>query len=143
MSKLQEQSYRNHKMFSPLYHFGVALVAPIVWIASIVYLIMERFSFASILLFGLSVSVMLLTVLVRLFATKLQDRIIRQEENFRHFVLTNKPLDARLSLNQIIALRFAEDDAFPALCLKAAETGMQPDEIKKSITHWRADQLRV
>jgi len=143
VSGSQEQSYRNHKMFSPLYHFGVMLIAPVVWIASIVYLIKDRFSYASLLLFGLSVCVVLLAVLVRTYALKLQDRIIRQEENFRHLVLAGKPLDARLTMKQVIALRFAEDDAFPALCTKAAETGMSPDEIKKSITRWRADHYRV
>ncbi len=45
--------------------------------------------------------------------------MIRAEENFRHFILTGKPLDSRLDMKQIIALRFAEDDEFPELCQKA------------------------
>ncbi|RAV10928.1 DUF6526 family protein [Paenibacillus contaminans] len=143
MNKQSKQNYHNHKKYTPLYHFVLASIAPIGLIASVVYAFLEAFSFMSILLLGVWISVMILVVLVRQFATKLQDRIIRQEENFRHFILTNKRLDARLTLQQIIALRFAEDEAFPALCVKAAETGMHPDEIKKSVRSWRADHLRV
>lgn len=143
MSEPQKQNYSNHTKYTPLYHYVLALIAPIVLIAAIVYMIRENFSFLSFLVAGISISVMIIVVLLRQFSTKLQDRIIRQEESFRHHLLTNKPLDARLTLKQIIALRFAEDNVFPALCAKAAESGMQPNEIKKSITHWRADHIRV
>jgi hypothetical protein len=112
-------------------------------IASIVYIVMERFSYLSILLLGVSICLTILVMLVRLYALKLQDRIIRHEENTRHFMLTGEPLDSRLTLKQIIALRFAEDEAFPTLCVKAVETEMQPDAIKKSIPQWRADHHRV
>ncbi|TMV49677.1 hypothetical protein FE783_14390 [Paenibacillus mesophilus] len=143
MSDLKPQSYANHRKLTPLYHFVLAPIALILLIASIVHMFKEQYSFASLLLVGSSVSVSILFVLVRQFATRLQDRIIVQEENFRHFRLTGKPLDSRLGLRQIIALRFADDESFPALCVKAAETGMEPDKIKQSITHWRADHLRV
>jgi hypothetical protein len=61
----------------------------------------------------------------------------------RHFVLTGKPLDSRLRLSQIIALRFASDLEFPALAQKAAEEGLSSKEIKQSIQNWRADYNRV
>ncbi|MEW9698413.1 DUF6526 family protein [Paenibacillus sp. SI8] len=143
MSNLNTQSLDNHKKFVPLYHFVLAPISLIVFIASVVYLLKETFTFSSLLIFGISLCVMVLTVLVRQFATKLQDRSILQEENFRHFRLTGNALDARLSLQQIIALRFADDESFPQLCVKAAETGMTPMNIKKSITRWRADHFRV
>lgn len=112
-------------------------------IASIVYLFVEKFSFGSILVLGISICILILVMLIRQFATRLQDRSIYHEENLRHMQLTGKPLDPRLNLQQIIALRFAEDAAFPQLCIKAANTGIGPNEIKKSITHWRADHIRV
>ncbi|TCZ76636.1 hypothetical protein E0485_13685 [Paenibacillus albiflavus] len=143
MSNLKPQNYDNHRQFTPLYHYVLALIAPVILIASVVHMIIEGFSFASILLTGISLCIMILTVLIRLFAAKLQDRIIRQEETYRHMNLTGKPLDSRLSLKQIIALRFADDEAYPALCVKAAETGMEPDKIKRSIKNWRADHFRV
>lgn len=143
MSNVKMQSYENHGQYAPLYHFILAPIALILFIASIVHLFKEQFSFSSLLIFGLSVCVVLLGAVVRQFATKLQDRSIVHEENFRHFRLTGKPLDTRLSVQQIIALRFAEDDAFPALCVKAVEAGMNSGTIKKSITNWRADHNRV
>ncbi|WP_261807844.1 DUF6526 family protein [Paenibacillus sp. N3.4] len=143
MSNLKLQSYDNHKKFVPLYHFVLAPISLIVFIASIVHIFIEQFSFSSLLIFGVTVCMVILVVLVRQFATQLQDRSIFNEENFRHVHLTGKPLDPRLSLQQIISLRFAEDESFPQLCKKAAETGIEPKMIKKSITHWRADHYRV
>lgn len=56
-----------------------------------------------------------------MYATKLQDRIIRQEVAFRYFVITSKPIDTRISLKQMIALRFASDEQFIDLCQQAAK----------------------
>ncbi|MEK3720239.1 DUF6526 family protein [Paenibacillus sp. FSL H8-0034] len=143
MSKPKAQSYDNHKKFVPLFHFVLAPIALILFIASIIHVFKEQFSYASLFDFGIILCVFILAALIRQFATQLQDRTILQEERFRHVQLTGKPLDARLSLKQIIALRFASDESFPQLCVKAAETGMEPDKIKKSITEWRADHHRV
>jgi len=79
----------------------------------------------------------------RRFALKAQDRAIRAEENLRHFALTGKLLDSRLTLGQVIALRFASDAEFVALAQKAANEGMKSGDIKRSITNWRADNYRV
>ena len=79
----------------------------------------------------------------RQFALKAQDRAIRAEENFRHFILTGKPLDSRLRVGQIVGLRFASDEEFPALAAKAAAEGIKGEEIKKLIKTWRGDHHRV
>ncbi|MBL8234570.1 MAG: hypothetical protein JNL98_39090 [Bryobacterales bacterium] len=79
----------------------------------------------------------------RIFALKAQDRAIKAEESLRHFILTGKPLDARLSVRQIIALRFAPDEEFPALAQRAAHEQLEPTAIKKEIKNWRADYYRV
>ncbi len=42
-----------------------------------------------------------------------------------------------------MALRFAEDTEFLILAEKAANENMKPNEIKKSIINWRADNHRV
>ena len=78
-----------------------------------------------------------------MFALKAQDRAIRAEENLRHFVLTGKLLDPKLTLRQIIGLRFAADAEFVALAQKAAASGMSEKDIKKAITQWKADHDRV
>lgn len=143
MSNSKEQNYHSHKRISPIYHYVLAPISIILLVASIVYIIMERFTFSSTLLLGLSFTVVILTILVRLIALTLQNRIIRNEENTRHFMLTGKPLDQRLTLQQIIALRFSRDEVFPSLCTKAVESGMEPDAIKRAVIEWRADHLRV
>ena len=79
----------------------------------------------------------------RVFALKAQDRAIRAEESLRYFILTGKPLDHRLTLGQIIALRFASDEEMPALAEKAVTHGLSNDDIKKQIRVWRMDVHRV
>ena len=91
----------------------------------------------------LSFCVLLLMFLCRMFAVKAQDRAIRAEENLRHFVLTGKLLDARLTIRQVIALRFASDDEFVALAQQAAEKNLEADAIKKAVKKWKADTYRV
>ena len=58
-------------------------------------------------------------------------------------MITGKPLDPRLTIRQIIGLRFASNDEFVALAQKAAASGMSEKEIKKAIVHWKADHDRV
>lgn len=79
----------------------------------------------------------------RVFALKAQDRAIRAEENFRHFLLTGKPFDKELRMGQIISLRFASDEEFPSLAKKAVEEKLLPKQIKQAIQNWRADYNRV
>jgi hypothetical protein len=79
----------------------------------------------------------------RQFALKAQDRAIRAEENFRHYYLTGKPLDSRLTTRQIIGLRFASDEEFPSLSVRAVEENLSEDEIKRLIKKWRPDYYRV
>jgi len=81
--------------------------------------------------------------LFRSFALKAQDRGIRAEENLRHFVLTGKLLDKNLTIQQITALRFADNDEFVDLAQKAVANNMSSKDIKQSIQNWRADHHRV
>ena len=82
-------------------------------------------------------------VFVRMFALKAQDRAIRAEENLRHFVLTGKLLPASLRIGQIVALRFAADEEFAALAVKASAENLTGKQIKESINNWKADTYRV
>lgn len=79
----------------------------------------------------------------RYFALRAQDRAIRAEENFRHYLATGKPHDSRLKMSQVIALRFAGDDEFVALSKRAVDENMTSKEIKMAIQHWKADYNRV
>jgi hypothetical protein len=102
----------------------------------------ERIYNASLILV-LVLCVTVIAFLARVFALKAQDRAIRAEENLRHFALTGKLLDARLTIRQVIALRFASDGEMVELARRAASDGLTPDEIKKAVGNWRADTYRV
>ena len=91
----------------------------------------------------LTFCMMLLFFFARTFPLKAQDRAIRAEENLRYFVMTGKLLDPRLSVLQIVALRFASDAEFVPLALRAANENLAPKDIKQAIKTWRADEYRV
>jgi len=95
------------------------------------------------LISAITVALVLLFYFTRTFAMGVQDRAIRAEENLRHFALTGKLLDPRLTIKQIVGLRFASDAEFADLARKAAEGNMPQDDIKKSVKNWRADYDRV
>ena len=144
---MQEQSYTKHAKFVPMFHFVLGPIIMLTLIGSFVNLWQsfgdhERLYNAS-LIAAMSVALFLLFIFTRSFAMGVQDRAIRAEENLRHFVLAGKLLDARLTIKQIVALRFACDAEYVELARKAAEGSMTQDAIKKSVTNWRADHDRV
>lgn len=85
----------------------------------------------------------LLFIYTRVFALKVQDRAIRAEESLRHFILTGKPLSSKLTIQQIIALRFASDDEVVALATKALQENLSNKQIKQAIKNWRGDYYRA
>jgi hypothetical protein len=141
------QSYRNHAQIVPLYHYVLFALLTLTFIGSFVNL---RASwgdstgfYSAALLVALTASVLILFILARTFPLRAQDRAIRAEEQLRHYVLTGKLLDARLTMRQIVALRFAPDAEFVALAQRAADQSMTPDAIKREVKQWRADHYRV
>jgi hypothetical protein len=144
---MPEQSYAKHAKFVPMFHFVLSGIILLSFIGSLVNLWQslgdhERLYNAS-LITALSVALLLLFFFTRSFAMGVQDRAIRAEENLRHFALTGKLLDPRLTMKQIVGLRFASDGEFAELARKAAEEGLAQDTIKKSVRNWRADHDRV
>jgi hypothetical protein len=99
--------------------------------------------YSASLIVVLTACVLVVGFYARSFALKAQDRAIRAEENLRHFALTGKLLDPRITLRQAIALRFAHDQEFVALARDAADKNLSPDAIKRSVQNWRADLHRV
>jgi hypothetical protein len=99
--------------------------------------------YSASLIVVLTFCVLILMFLCRMFAVKAQDRAIRAEENLRHYVLTGKLLDPRLTIRQIIALRFASDDEFVSLAQEAVDKNLAADAIKQAVKKWRSDTYRV
>ena len=142
---MKEQNFRNHSRYIILWTFITPLILIAILGGSIVNLIHAdahtHYSAALILL--ISVVLIIIYWYARRFALVAQDRAIRAEENLRYFILTGKPFDSRLRMSQIIALRFAPDDEFPALAKKAVEENLRSKEIKAAIQKWKADHHRV
>jgi len=144
---MQQQSYAKHAMFVPMFHFVLSGIILLTLIGSFVNLWQslgdhERLYSAS-LIAAISVALVLQFFFTRNFAVGVQDRAIRAEENLRHFVLTGKLLDPRLTIKQIVGLRFASDAELAELARKAAEEGLPQDTIKKSVKSWRPDLNRI
>lgn len=144
-----KQEYKNHRKYTPLYHF---VLLPLLLISLIWFVYEACFTLGAEqkLWIALSVLTFLLSwtaVLMRQqYALKNQDRIIRLEMRLRYYRLTHKPfevLEKRLTLQQLIALRFASDDELIDLLSKTIKEDLTPKEIKKSIQEWTPDYMRV
>lgn len=95
----------------------------------------------------LSFCILYLTFMVRQhYALGNQDRILRLEFRVRCFELLDErseEQEKQLSFAQIAALRFADDAEFVELLHRAQKENLSADEIKKSIKHWKADDMRL
>ena len=144
---MQEQNYANHRQLVPAYHFVLLGILALTLIGSLVNLYKSLGSHARLysasLIVVLVVTSLMIALFCRVFSLKAQDRAIRAEENLRHFVITGKLLDPRLTLKQIVGLRFASDGEFVALARRGAEDGLAQKDIKQAVKNWRADTDRV
>lgn len=145
---MQEQHYKNHSRYIPLYHLGLfSLVAAILGFSIIKFYRSYVSGFTGLLgpviFFMIAIALLLLAWYCRYFALKAQDRAIRAEENLRYFAITGKLLDSKLSMKQIVALRFAPNNEFLDLAHRAVAEDLSPAAIKKAIQHWKADTDRV
>jgi hypothetical protein len=80
---------------------------------------------------------------MRSLATRLQDRIIRLEMAVRLTAMGRAADLPRLSIGQLVALRFASDAELPLLLERALAERLMPDAIKRAVATWQADHLRV
>lgn len=145
MSDDDVQNYANHARWFVPYHF---VVAPILGVNAVVALVLlvRAPSLATFwaALVALAISVGL--GLCRWMTLRVQDRVIRLEENLRlERLLPGRHEDIEsLSLSQLIALRFASDQEVPHMMdrILKGEISTKHD-IKLAVQHWRADHLRA
>ena len=142
---MSEQNLKNHGRYIPLWHFIVPIIMLSTLTGSIINLVRsdEHTHYSAALIVVIAVLFCIFYVYTRWFPLRAQDRAIRAEENFRHFILTGKPLDSRLHLGQIIALRFASDEEMPALAKRAVEENLSSKDIKRAVKNWKPDHHRV
>ena len=144
---MQAQSYKQHARYVPMWHFVLSFIMIVCLAGSVWNLVRanEHHSgrLVGAIILGLSIGGLIIFWYARNFAIVAQDRAIRAEENLRHFALTGKLLDSRLTMSQIIALRFAADTEFLLLAEKAANENMKANAIKMAIVNWRPDNHRA
>jgi Family of unknown function (DUF6526) len=145
MAEKMPQSFANHTRLDPPFHFFVLPVFAITVIIAIVHLVMHP-SLHSAWLVVFSVAAATAVFKIRIYALKVQDRVIRLEERLRMAILLDKPLRARivdLTESQLVGLRFASDTELPALAARALAENLSRADIKKAVTQWRPDYWRV
>ena len=145
---MAEQNYKNHTRWHPFWHFIVfpAILATIVGASINLYESYKEDNenlYSASLIFLMTFLLLALALGARGFALRAQDRAIRAEENLRFYAITGKLMDSKLTLGQIIALRFAPNNELLDLEHKAIEQNLSPSDIKKAIKNWRADNHRV
>jgi uncharacterized integral membrane protein len=137
----ESQTYANHT-YRPI-AWNITVVAGV--IAFVVLLIHSyqeptSVSFALLALAGVLLSAVSLS---RVFALRLQNRIIRLEMQVRLARLGRERDLHRLTIPQIVALRFGSDAELPALIDRAIAEKLPPDAIKRAVGDWQGDSLRT
>ena len=143
MSKTQD--LKHHAKFDPPFHFILGPFLLLNLIAVIVHLVRHP-NWWNGWLVVVSVVLWVPALKLRLYALKVQDRVIRLEERLRLQALTPIEWHAqiqRLTEDHLIGLRFAGDDEVVALAKQALEEKLNRKEIKERIRNWRADDWRV
>ncbi len=141
------QNYKNHLRFNPLHHFVITpLCIGLIVIAVILFNESELSSLQRWFFLITAILMLLIALIARLYGLKNQDRLIRVEMRQRYFELTGKRFtekEEQLRMGQIIALRFASDDELLNLIDRAINEKLSNKAIKKSISNWKADKMRV
>lgn len=146
MSAEPIQNYENHKTFdNALYYISALNLAAVA-------LSFVRIGFPSAYLAPAPIILLAAGSIwtlfrMRAYATRLQDRIIREEMRARLSKVLPAELSGRigeLTHKHLIGLRFASDAELPELVRQVlSKPDMSTDEIKRQVKNWQADHLRV
>jgi hypothetical protein len=145
MAEAPVQTYASHRRYDPIYHIFTFLILAISILVSL-WRAVRNPGFDTVWLTLVFAALMALFFKVRLYALKVQDRVIRLEERLRLERLLPGPLKERigeLTEKQLVGLRFAPDGEAAELVKLALDEGLSGEEIKKRIRGWRADTFRV
>lgn len=139
------QSFQNHGRIDPAFHQFLAPLSLVLLIGAIVNLV-RNFGWQSGFIMLAVVWAVVAQFKIRLYALKVQDRVIRLEEQLRLKELLPAPLKARigeLNEDQLVGLRFASDGEVAGLVEKTLASKWGRKEIKQAIQTWRPDNWRV
>jgi len=141
----QPQTYATHAKVVPAFHyFTFGLVA--VYLLYRIYLIATGPSMETAMGLVAAVALLMIMFWARIFALRVQDRVIRLEMHLRVASLAPDlgPRFGEFTLNQLCALRFASDGELPALARKVLADKLDDrTAIKKMVREWQADHARA
>lgn len=152
MSQNTPQNFANHTRFDPIFHFFLVPVFALGLVMTLIHFFAHlgegdfRDHFHAALLILLAVALLTWLIKTRLYALKVQDRIIRLEERLRLTQLLPEPLRSRIpeiTEDQLCGLRFAGDAEIPKLVERTLQEKLSRKDIKKAIQNWRPDYWRV
>jgi|KBSSwiStaDraftv2_1062776.scaffolds.fasta_scaffold642499_2 hypothetical protein len=140
-----EQNLKNHARLDPMFH-GFLFVGALILLGAAIYgLVRQPDWWGAARIFAVLWAIVLMFK-VRLYALRVQDRVIRLEERLRLTLLLPDSTRARigeLSEGQLIALRFASDSEVAGLVQQTLDGKWDPKQVKSAIRNWRPDYLRV
>jgi len=140
------QNFANHRRIVFQYHV-VAFLLIVVNFGYAAWMTVTAFSLANLMYLLLVLAAFLLFWYARIFATVVQDRVIRLEERLRLERLLPAESQQRIedfAVAQLVALRFASDAELPGLAQQVLDQNIQDrDEIKRKVRQWRPDHCRV
>jgi hypothetical protein len=135
------QNYANHVYRARAWSI-TWLVTAVVILILLVHAYQEP-TYVSFALLALAAILLTAVSLIRVFALRLQDRIIRLEMQVRLARLGRERDLQRLTRPQVVALRFGSDAELPALIDRAIAENLSPDAIKRAVNDWQGDYLRT
>jgi hypothetical protein len=141
----ESQTLKNHTRFDPAFHFFLAPLAIFFFIEGIVRLVRNA-DWPNTVHLAAAVWALVALFLIRTYALKVQDRVIRLEERLRLKDLLPAALQGRigeLTEDQLIGLRFASDGEVAGLVPKAVDGKWNRKQVKQAIRTWRPDNWRV
>lgn len=138
---LPVQSYANHVRRPRTW--SAAFLFAVIALALLLVEVVREPSAQGVALALLGVAVILAISAQRMVAVRLQDRIIRMEMRLRLSALGRTTELQRLTLGQLVALRFASDGELPALVERTLAENLTADAIKRAVRDWQADLVRV
>jgi hypothetical protein len=135
------QTYANHRHRPTLWMVTVLLA--VVGLVLVVMLMVLRPAIVTLAPVLLALALILTVWMVRQYALRLQNRIIRLEMQVRLARLGRVADIDRLTVRQLVALRFASDTELPALIDRALAEKLEPDQIKRAVSNWQGDYMRT
>lgn len=140
------QNYDNHAKFVPAYHF---VAFPLIAVNAVwsLYRAATSPSMDSVVAALAGIAFVIVFFFARIFALRVQDRVIRVEMRLRLREALPVGLHDRIgafTTDQLVALRFAGDAELPDLAQAVLRDNIQDKKtIKRMIRDWKADHERA